>query len=458
VELARELALFREVVLEVTNIRGEGRRPTHLLVLDAETYRRLAPFGSAGVFYAGARFDSMAISEIPAHQRANQEFSEEHVLRHEYAHFLVANEQTARYPVWFEEGWAELLSTIHVRDEVVFVGAEHPLRARQLRSMRPWLRLKDLLSHERRPRNVSLYYAQAWSLVHFLQLGSPDRAQFRDRLARYVRALNGGASVEDAFEQSFGWQLEALEQRLASYAFFETLPHLEIPRSRFAPPVEPAPRIAKPSVVAAALGAFAFQAGRASTAEKYHRAGIALDPESAANHAGLGRALAAGGHEWEEALHHVRKALALAPEDPERMLDLAVVLLDRAGSSDPAPTPNDPGLAEVRELCSAAIRSDDTSPEARFLLGRSFLAAGQYEDSVHPLEGAHERLPTNPEIQIALARAYAETGRREKALALLTEVMAFSHGGSHREAEDLAEQIRREIETEPSSDERSDES
>jgi FimV-like protein len=112
----------------------------------------------------------------------------------------------------------------------------------------------------------------------------------------------------------------------------------------------------------------------------------------------------------------------------------------------------------VRELCSAAIRSDDTSPEARFLLGRSFLAAGQYEDSVHPLEGAHERLPTNPEIQIALARAYAETGRREKALALLTEVMAFSHGGSHREAEDLAEQIRREIETEPSSDERSDDS
>jgi hypothetical protein len=126
VELARELALFREVVLEVTNIRGEGRRPTHLLVLDAETYRRLAPFGSAGVFYAGARFDSMAISEIPAHQRANQEFSEEHVLRHEYAHFLVANEQTARYPVWFEEGWAELLSTIHVRDEVVLARRSPP--------------------------------------------------------------------------------------------------------------------------------------------------------------------------------------------------------------------------------------------------------------------------------------------------------------------------------------------
>jgi Flp pilus assembly protein TadD len=51
------------------------------------------------------------------------------------------------------------------------------------------------------------------------------------------------------------------------------------------------------------------------------------------------------------------------------------------------------------------------SPEARYLLGRSWLEEGQIPAAIRELETARLLAPNSPKVRLNLARAYARAGR-----------------------------------------------
>jgi hypothetical protein len=117
-ELAADLEGFRVCAEVVTNIgRFDERIPTRIYVL--EDAKEEAGFRSniVGYFRAGMR-ENLAVM-IPSGDS-------DAVLRQEYTHFLVRNRDSRLYPLWYNEGFAEFLSTCTVQDGFVEWGRARP--------------------------------------------------------------------------------------------------------------------------------------------------------------------------------------------------------------------------------------------------------------------------------------------------------------------------------------------
>ncbi len=115
-----------------------------------------------------------------------------------------------------------------------------------------------------------------------------------------------------------------------------------------------------------------------------------------------------------EAVSQLRKEVELFPDSAEANLQLAFELLDRGGSPDET-------LASAR----AAARLWPDSPGSHLALGRALLAVGTLDAAVTELERAEKLAPDTQPIVLALAQAYARTGRTadvERARARLREL------------------------------------
>jgi tetratricopeptide (TPR) repeat protein len=143
------------------------------------------------------------------------------VLFHEYTHYVV-NRNLPSIPAWLNEGLAEFYGTFRddYRDGRGLIGSPPEARLRTLRSGDPLIPLREMLTAEgaarifRNPRRTSMFYAQAWALVHYLHMqrwaaGGVD-------LRAYLTAFSGGAT-EDAVRRAFGLSIEELERELFGY-------------------------------------------------------------------------------------------------------------------------------------------------------------------------------------------------------------------------------------------------
>lgn len=157
-------------------------------------------------------------------------------------------------------------------------------------------------------------------------------------------------------------------------------------------------------------------------------------PEAARPHLFLGEFLAGRG-DLAAGEAETRRALALAPGDPDNLLALISILSRRhpelftgraAGSDGTAP------VREVRELADrAAALLDENSPlGVRMMLGATFQGLGDHEASI-PF---YERAAEDPELRrnalLNLSLACEQTGRPDEALAAL-ETLLEDHPDDH---------------------------
>jgi predicted Zn-dependent protease len=123
---------------------------------------------------------------------------------------------------------------------------------------------------------------------------------------------------------------------------------------------------------------------------------------------------------YAESVAEWRKAAALAPEDLQLKLELAVTL--RLNQD----------LAEAQRVLEEVARAEAAAPEAHFLLGDLLLARQQPEQAIPFLEKALRLEPARPEIHGALGRAYALVGRPADAIPRLEQALAADEDGSFR--------------------------
>jgi hypothetical protein len=178
--------------------------------------RRHAPrLGHNGGYYDGAT------RTVVSHRRANPLQLQFHEIAHAALGDVFDDPHYSRYsrpdwPVWFDEGFAEYVSSFEVVPEGLKFGAPHLARIATLAdtiAKRKTLRLSTLL--RARPGDFSgprmdLFYATAWGLVDLL-LAEPD---LRVGVPKWVQRLQDGEGGEAAFKAVFGGDLQRLEERL----------------------------------------------------------------------------------------------------------------------------------------------------------------------------------------------------------------------------------------------------
>jgi Flp pilus assembly protein TadD len=233
---------------------------------------------------------------------------------HEYTHLLLRH--NARFwPLWLNEGMAEIYSTFEVTGEhTVRIGKpiEHHLHLLAHSSLMP---LKDLFAvahdspeyNERERQGV--FYAESWLLTHYLMAG-PIPAH-KSGFSRLTQLLRQGQTPEQAFTNGFLTPLPAMEKQLRLYleaGKFSPV-NLAVQADLYAAR-SMANRSLTPVEVLFRLGDEQFRIGRFKSAHSYFERAQRLAPKSPLPYEGLGL-LAAERDEHEAAIDHLYHSLQL---------------------------------------------------------------------------------------------------------------------------------------------------
>ena len=126
----------------------------------------------------------------------------QNLMVHEMTHLLIdeaLDSPMARIPAWLNEGLAMYFEpSTRGRDGTV---------SRAIRDGRQ-IPLRSMGSVPGRPRDVRLFYAQASSVVRYMM-----DSHGQERMTAVLKAINGGADIEDAVRVGYGISLEELERQ-----------------------------------------------------------------------------------------------------------------------------------------------------------------------------------------------------------------------------------------------------
>lgn len=432
-ELARDAERFHQAVEFVLGLPLEAPAvPTRIYAFDDRTIER--PFairGESGYFLPTLR-ETLIVLRTGDGWRddATKE------LRHEYVHYLLRSQSALAPPLWFEEGAAEFLSTVALRDDRMELGR---FRADHLKALgdQTWIPLQSILDAKdledwpqgRRAR----FHAEAWLFVHYLNFGLEGEAG-RAGLAALLQRSAEAVPVAEAVREAFGTGVDELDKSVRSYSQHERFDSAVVRGTESAPvELRPLPK----SEAMARLGRLSLALRRPERAEGWFAKSIAEDRQNAGAHAGLGIA-AAQQEQWSEAVAQVDVALGLAPDDATSSLDAGGYYLTRALATRSA--------AERKELAEGARRHYARSsqleaglPEAYALYGATFLVPGEDpQEGLEALEHARQLLPASTEIELLLARVYSRIGRSTLARETLVAALARAHSPWRRaEAEQI---------------------
>lgn len=144
---------------------------------------------------------------------------------HEYTHHIVSTYTNTIYPLWYNEGFAEYLSTYEFDKKTAVASVGRPNDGRAM-----WLSRSELIPMDVLLRSVrrypfkndsnkgvqnlrSMFYAQSWLAVHHLR----SNPEYNDKLRAYFERMNEYDVPDDAFEQAFGMTPDDYEDVLRAY-------------------------------------------------------------------------------------------------------------------------------------------------------------------------------------------------------------------------------------------------
>lgn len=154
-----------------------------------------------------------------------QDISVEHhqAAVHEYTH-LVIEHLGLNLPIWFNEGLAELYSSLEAKGDQAVVG--RPLEARLIILMtQRWLDLNALFAvgsdspYYNERDKMSIFYAQSWALTHMLALGK----EYKPGFPKFLATIASGHPAPDSFQSVYGKGLAEVTQDLHAYIHRSTV-------------------------------------------------------------------------------------------------------------------------------------------------------------------------------------------------------------------------------------------
>ncbi|MES2697970.1 MAG: tetratricopeptide repeat protein [Verrucomicrobiota bacterium] len=349
------------------------------------------------------------------------------LIYHDGVHWAMGA-QGQRYPLWFQEGLAELFSSFEVAGGQRSLGmpiATHTaiLKREPLMPMAAFLGVaRDSWQYNEVTR-TNLFYAQAWAFAHVMYLNR-DTA-LRTGAMKYL-AQPPAAPTEEAFRAAFGTGYAEMEQRIGA--------HVKAGRYGVSKmPVDRAALLAKLRREPAAEGDLELALGRVRFAQRSYdeaarllQTAQAAKPHAAAAWLALAEiALARNDH--PTALQHLDASIGLG-------MDLECAYFWRGWVrmklEAPAGKRLDPEQARLiaDDLIAAARRNPGDFETIQLLAGPlGFAKPRQPEDRVI-LEHAVKRWPTEALFHMNLAAIDVEEGRADEARRGWERVVALPLG------------------------------
>jgi tetratricopeptide (TPR) repeat protein len=365
------------------------------------------------------------------------------IIQHEYVHFLSRNQRQGAitFPKWFEEGFAEYLGASESRRGKFYIGKTPEHRVDELANIE-WIPLKKIISpdnyNEWTRDQQSTFYAEAWALVHYLQSSKTRQATYSKDMAAYLSLLNSGIPNIEAFEKGFNIDIETLALRLRRYVELKQFSYFAFDEKGLLPSFEPTVVSLSKAQASLGLASIALNHGKWELAKDWYTIAATDKQTQARAEAGLGDLLKFR-NEFEAALPHFEKAIALSPTDPYLQIDLAEYWHDYALEES-----NIDYLQKARQYYLEAWKLDNSIPEIYTMYGRTYLYKGEdVNKAIEMLEQSRSLLPSFIPTRVYLARAYLSVERFDEARELAESILTWSHGNSAeaKQAKKILEEI-----------------
>jgi len=218
----RDVALRFEQMRQVFGslvVRGEVKtsRPVQILAFkSSKEMRQVAPLFRgkpievAGLYQKGQSEDYIALDlSTEGDYRWQTVF-------HEYAHLLL-NSNTFEWPAWFDEGFAELFSTIDLSGKTALIGRAPESAVQMIVSNRlmPVAQLfavqHDSATYNENGDRRNMFYAESWLVVHYLE----DKNLAKSVIVSF--AETHGRPDEQVFRKHVGMTFAEFDRALAEY-------------------------------------------------------------------------------------------------------------------------------------------------------------------------------------------------------------------------------------------------
>lgn len=311
--VAQRLEQFREALgILLPRAVQAGSAPTTVLVF--RSHRNFEPFKPmygdrvkdiAGFFLPGRTVNYITLTTQGGLGNVS-------IVYHEYLHLLVSN-TLGDVPTWLDEGLAEFYRTFEASGdgERAYLGRLNQPHVLLLREKFVPLDQLTAVDHDSPLYNerdrASVFYAQSWALVHYLQLGNEQK--YAPKFGEFITAIVKGMPFADACSGVLGVSSQDLEQELRNYVrrnvfvsrrveFAERIARLKQVSGTPVPDVQ----------VHATLGDLLLQMGRTEDARAQLEHAIGIDPSYSPAHASLGL-LHMREDRLDEARAHLKQAL-----------------------------------------------------------------------------------------------------------------------------------------------------
>jgi tetratricopeptide (TPR) repeat protein len=420
-DLARHFEQVRSFFLQAFGTGLPNAKPIRIVAFRNEKeYEPYRPSEFATAFFQpGDQHDFIIMSGA---SRDNY-----HVAVHEFTHLMV-HQGGASYPVWLNEGLAELFSNLEPVGAKIKVGQDIPSRMISLR-MEPWIPLATLLTVNRNSpiynekSKASMFYAESWELVHMLFL-SPEYSPQLKAMSAALRQSDAATAFEAAYHKSIP-QIEAdLRQYLSGTTIKVFLFGVQLPKSVDAPEI--APGSALPARVALAELLTNYR-GRVEDARDAYES-LAKDfPQSAEVEEGWGQ-FSWRQRRFEEAAKHYARAVSLGAKDERLFLAYGRVLEYSNKATD-----------AVQVLSNGAKLHPD-SDEIHLELGSVLVRNGNFGAALAQLRGV-KKVPPAQAYRFFYNQAFAEyrLGQTAEAKAHAAKARTFTHNPAELSALDRLE-------------------
>lgn len=446
--LALDLEVFHAGALFALGIDADTptRTRTRVLAFDGRSATR--PFAVRGA----ASFLVPTIDGPTLVIRATGSFSErvEPDTRHAYAHRVLRDQVPTLLPLWYEEGRAQVASTVAVNRDQAEVGRIIPAHRERILDWRKG-GLAEIVQvrqvARRSPASRRDFEAQAWGLAHTLLFSKDSRRGGMPDLDRLARAFAGAEA----------WQMPAVtdvlrtsEEALTARVYA----HLENEKFRGSrmriDGLDPDALELSPVGVAEArtrMAELALELGRPGLAEEYFDRALSASADSGSARAGraLARARQNDFGELDALASGAREAGGRDAARRERWLGWAYLAqAEHVAASTGEAGRRDVALDAARRAFRQSLEVEGrTQHEAEAWVGLALcevVAGTGGEAAYRLLEKARAQQPGALRIRLASARIAASLGRQSAASSEAGEVISRSHWlDLEREAEPFSQ-------------------
>jgi len=430
--IATDLRLFRYAIGRyITTVPSGDAMPIRVLASSEATWERhLRPReGLAGFFIPGLFDGDILIDADHGWDSARM------TVYHEYTHHYMHNLDKFPYPVWFNEGLAQFLSTT-ARDGRSLILGRMPYGNWLKTGDDSWIPLSRLakvdhdspeyIGHEQQ----SQFYLQSWLFVHYMLVGDQS---LRDGLNAYLGDTVNGGDPAVAAAKAFGRSFETLDSELKSYFRKQNFRVLKLPAPA---KIDKVKEKAAPLSEQEAMRALGLAALRGHPQDPQRVAPVfkrLLEIDAGDTTAMAGLALTLVDEDEDEADRWIKSVEESARADPMALRlcgDFHIEQLDGDAAAEGA----EDYVARARECYQRAFAADPADDYA--LIGMARLSESRLpEDSsalISSLERALGRYPQSEYLALELARIFYNTGEDERALATLRRAISVTRDPAMR--------------------------